>query len=60
MSLHGHGRSTMRTTNGRPLCPDCRLPLWLVCIEEHETEDRHSFECPRCGHMRTERRAPIR
>jgi transposase-like protein len=60
MSLQGHGRAALEMTNGRPLCPRCRVPLWLVCVEERDTDVQRSFECPRCGQAHTDRRTPIK
>jgi transposase-like protein len=60
MPLQGHGRSALEMTNGRPLCPECRVPMWIVCINERDTDDQRVFECPRCGHAHTGRRAPIK
>jgi len=60
MPLQGHGRSAPAMTNGRPLCPHCRVPLWLVYIDEGDAEDQYCFECPRCEHSRIERRMPIK
>jgi hypothetical protein len=51
MPLQGHGRSALEMANGRPLCPECRVPMWSVYIREREADDQRSFECPRCGHV---------
>jgi RNase P subunit RPR2 len=51
----GHGRSSLETKNGRPLCPHCRVPLWIVHVEERDTDDQVSYECPHCGHAHTAR-----
>jgi Zn-finger nucleic acid-binding protein len=59
MPLQGHGRSALEVTNGRPLCPNCRVPLWLVYVHERDSDDQRSFKCPRCGHVHTDRRTPI-
>ena len=56
MPLNGQGRSALETTNGRPLCPHCRVPLWIVHIDERDTGDQLAFECPCCEHAHTERR----
>ena len=58
MPLNGQGRSAPEMTNGRPLCPDCRAPLWLVRIDERDADDRLAFECPRCEHAHIDRRTP--
>ena len=55
MPLQGHGRSALEVTNGRPLCPRCRVPLFLVNIDERDLDDQRVFECPRCGHSHTDR-----
>ena len=55
MPLNGHGRSALETTNGRPLCPHCRVPLWIVHIDERDAGDQLAFECPCCEHAHTER-----
>jgi transposase-like protein len=59
MPLQGHGRSAFEMTNGRPLCPACRVPMWIVYINERDADDQCSFECPRCGQVNTGRRTPI-
>jgi Zn-finger nucleic acid-binding protein len=55
MLLNGHGRSALEMTNGRPLCPQCRVPLWIVHIDEREADDRRAFVCPRCEHTHADR-----
>jgi transposase len=60
MPLQGHGRSAIETTNGRPLCPECRVPMWIVYVKERSSDDRHSFECPRCGHVHNARYTPAK
>jgi transposase-like protein len=60
MPLQGHGRSALEVTNGRPLCPHCRLPMWLVHIDERDSDDQRYFECPRCGHAHTDRRTLLK
>jgi len=60
MSLQSHGRSSLEMTNGRPLCPQCRVPLWLVYVDEGDTEDQRFFECPRCAHSHNDRHPSIK
>ena len=55
MPLQTNGRSALEMTNGRPLCPHCRVPLWLVYVDEGDTEDQRFFECPHCAHSHTDR-----
>jgi hypothetical protein len=59
MSLHGHGRSALHMSNGRPLCPECRVPLWIVYVDERDDDERF-FECPRCGHTHIDRCKPMK
>jgi hypothetical protein len=48
MPPNGHGRSSLETTNGRPLCPHCRVPLWIVHVDGRDAVDQLAFECPHC------------
>jgi hypothetical protein len=51
MALLGSGHSSLEMTCGRPLCPQCRAPMWSVRVEwENSAEDTHIFQCPRCEH----------
>jgi transposase-like protein len=50
MLLHGQGRSSLEMSNGRPLCPKCRVPMWTVYTENGESDGQRSFVCPRCEH----------
>jgi hypothetical protein len=56
MPLQGHGRSSLEVTNGRPLCTQCRVPMWAVFTDKRETEDQRAFECPCCGQAHNSRR----
>ena len=40
------GRSSPEKTNGRPLCPKCRAPMWNV--RSDKAADDKIFQCPRC------------
>jgi transposase-like protein len=60
MPLQGHGRSALEMTNGRPLCTQCRVPMWAVYTGKGERDDQRSFECPRCGHAYNDRRISIK
>jgi hypothetical protein len=51
MPLNGQGRSALETTNGRPLCPHCRVPLWIFHIAELDADDQLGFECPHCEYV---------
>ena len=43
------GRSSLERTNGRPLCPRCRAPMWSVRFRpEKSADDKRAFQCPRC------------
>ena len=43
------GLSSLEKTNGRPLCPQCRAPMWCVRSQpETPAADRKTFKCPRC------------
>ena len=36
-------------TKGRPLCPQCRAPLWNVALQpEKAAYSKRTFQCPRC------------
>ena len=53
MTLSGH--SSLERTNGRPLCPKCRAPLWIVRIETEKIANaKRAFQCPRCEHSHVE------
>ena len=46
------GHSSLEMTNGRPLCPRCRAPMWIVRVPpEKIADDRRTFQCPRCEHL---------
>ena len=49
---HGNwGYLSLDRTNGRPLCPRCRAPLWSIRVPTEQTaDDRRTFQCPRCEH----------
>ena len=48
------GRSSLESTNGRPLCPQCRAPMWSVRFQsEKAADDKKTFQCPRCEHSHT-------
>ena len=43
------GRSSLEKTNGRPLCPQCRAPMWNVRFQpDKAADDKRTFQCPRC------------
>ena len=45
------GRSSLERTNGRPLCPQCKAPMWSVRFRpEKAADDKITFQCPRCEH----------
>ena len=45
------GRSSLERTNGRPLCPQCRAPMWSVRLRpEKAADDKITFHCSRCEH----------
>jgi hypothetical protein len=38
--------ASLETTNGRPLCPRCRAPLWSVRVQLEDTaDDKRMFQC---------------
>ena len=53
MPLTGRGHSSLERTNGRPLCPRCRAPLWSVRVQPEKTAGE-TFQCPRCEHSHIE------
>ena len=53
MPLTSRGHSSLERTNGRPLCPRCRAPLWSVRVEPEKTASE-TFQCPRCEHSHIE------
>ncbi len=38
----------MLDDSGRPLCPVCKLPMWLVQPDDDAASHEHRFECPVC------------
>jgi len=52
MALLSTGQTSIEMTCGRPLCPQCRAPMWSVRVgcEKTGEDDRHMFQCPRCEH----------
>jgi hypothetical protein len=38
--------ASLETSNGRSLCPRCRVPLWSIRSRDEE----QMFQCPRCDH----------
>jgi hypothetical protein len=43
--------ASLEMTNGGPLCPQCRAPLWSVRVQLEDTaDDKRMFQCPRCEH----------
>ena len=53
MPFTGRGHSSLERTNGRPLCPRCRAPLWSVRVQAEKTAGE-TFQCPRCEHSHIE------
>jgi len=54
------GRLSLERTNGRPLCPQCRAPMWSVPSQsENTTDDKRTFQCPRCEHSHVEKHRTI-
>jgi len=40
---------TMLNAARRPLCPECRLPMFKVHVEPDKADDEQRiFKCPRC------------
>jgi hypothetical protein len=51
MAFVSSGHSSLEMTCGRPLCPRCRAPMWIVRVEPEKTaEHNRMFQCPRCEH----------
>jgi Zn finger protein HypA/HybF involved in hydrogenase expression len=51
MPLTSRGHSSLERTNGRPLCPQCRAPMWSIRVQPEQTaDDKRTFQCPRCEH----------
>jgi hypothetical protein len=57
MPLTSCGHSSLERTNGRPLCPQCRAPLWSLCVKT--ADDKITFQCPRCEHSHIEVRTRL-
>ena len=55
MPLAGCGSFSLENgLNGRPLCPECRAPMWSVCVQPEKAADgKRTFQCPRCEHSHT-------
>jgi hypothetical protein len=50
------GPSSLERTNGRPLCPQCRAPMWSIRFQpEKAADDKRTFQCPRCEHSQNVR-----
>jgi transposase-like protein len=59
MPLTSHGHSFFEMANGRPLCPKCRAPLWIIRVQPEKTaDDKRAFQCPRCEYSHVEVRFP--
>ena len=53
MSLNGRNHSSLDMTNGRPLCPRCKAPMWGLRVRHEKIAyDKLAFQCPRCEHPR--------
>jgi RNase P subunit RPR2 len=51
MRFDNRSHASLEMTNGRPLCPRCRAPLWSVRVQLEDTaDDKRMFQCPRCEH----------
>jgi RNase P subunit RPR2 len=49
MAIANSGHSSLEKACGRPLCPQCRAPMWTVPVESKKAaEDNQMFQCPRC------------
>jgi hypothetical protein len=47
---------SLEITNGRPLCPKCKAPMWGVHVGSAKTaDDKRTFQCPRCEHSQAVR-----
>jgi RNase P subunit RPR2 len=59
MPLTSRGNLRLETTNGRPLCPGCRAPMWGLRVQHEKIAyEKLTFHCPRCDHF-PETRAPV-
>jgi transposase-like protein len=55
MPLTNHGHLSLQKSNGRPLCPQCSAPLWIVRVEPDKiASDKRAFQCPRCEYSHVE------
>lgn len=52
MPLTSRGHLALQTTNGRPLCPRCKAPMWgLRDQPEKIAYEKLTFQCPRCEYF---------
>ncbi len=51
MALTSRGHFILELTNGRPLCPRCRAPIWGLRVQHEKLAyEKLTFQCPRCEH----------
>jgi len=49
MQFSRHDNLSLEMTNGRPLCPKCKAPMWSIRIRpERAADEGRTFQCPRC------------
>jgi transposase-like protein len=54
MPLTNCGHLSLQKSNGRPLCPKCRAPMWSIRVQAEKAADhKQTFQCPRCEHSHT-------
>jgi hypothetical protein len=52
MQFSRHGNLSLEMTNGRPLCPKCKAPMWIIRIHPERAANKgRTFQCPRCEYM---------
>ena len=59
MQFSSHANLSLEMTNGRPLYPMCKAPMWSVRYDPAKTvDDKRTFQCPRCDHFQAVRFTP--
>jgi hypothetical protein len=54
MPLTNRGHLSLEKSDGRPLCPPCRAPMWSIRVQREQTADnKRTFQCPRCEYSHT-------
>ena len=51
MRFDNRSHASLEMSNGRPLCPRCRAPLWSVRVQLEDTaDDKRTLQYPRSEH----------